>query len=224
MNKAKIAEFFDADKVTVAVNVVGVGAVGSNVAIALAHMGFNEITLWDFDTVEPHNITNQMFTVDQIGMLKVDAVEASIKAVNPDCNVIKHKEGLRDDYTLSGIVFLCVDNIDLRRKIVEENQRNKYCACISDFRMRLTDAQYYFADMQKPEDVKRLLKTMQFTHDEAKDATPKSACNVELSVIYNVSCIVALGVANVTNWLRTQGENYKRTIYTDLDYMEVQVF
>ena len=49
MNKAKIAEFFDADKVTVAVNVVGVGAVGSNVAIALAHMGFNEITLWDFD-------------------------------------------------------------------------------------------------------------------------------------------------------------------------------
>ena len=104
------------------------------------------------------------------------------------------------------------------------NQRNKYCACISDFRMRLTDAQYYFADMQKPEDVKRLLKTMQFTHDEAKDATPKSACNVELSVIYNVSCIVALGLANVTNWLRTQGENYKRTIYTDLDYMEVQVF
>ena len=40
---------------------------------------------------------------------------------------------------------------------------------------------------------------MDFTHEEAKDATPKSACNVELSVIYTVKTITALGVANLLN-------------------------
>lgn len=222
MNKSKILEFFDATTVKVPVNVVGVGAVGSNVALNLAHMGFEELHIWDFDTVEAHNITNQMYTEDQIGMLKVEACAQNIKAINPNCDVIIHPEGLVDDYTINGIVFLCVDNIDLRREIVEANQYNKYCKCISDFRMRLTDAQYYFADMQKPKDVDKLLRTMQFSHDEAKEATPKSACNVELSVIYTVNAICALGVANVIKWISEK--NYNFTILLDTNIMELQVF
>ena len=223
MNKSKILEFFDADKVTVPVNIVGVGAIGSNVAVTLARMGYNTLHIWDFDTVEAHNITNQMYTESQVGKSKVDACEENILAINPQCKVIKHAEGLQPDYTINGIVFMCVDNIDLRREIVEANKMNKYCLCISDFRMRLTDAQYYFADMHKSDEVKRMLKTMQFSHDEAKEATPKSACNVELSVIYNVNLIVALGVANVTKWILGQ-EDYKKTIFTDANIMEVQVF
>ena len=88
--------------------------------------------------------------------------------------------------------------------------------------MRLTDAQYYFADMQKPKDVDKLLRTMQFSHDEAKEATPKSACNVELSVIYTVNAICALGVANVIKWISEK--NYNFTILLDTNIMELQVF
>ena len=87
---------------------------------------------------------------------------------------------------LNGIIILCVDNIDLRREIVKANRYNPYCDLFLDFRMRLTDAQHYLADAHQPYQVDNLLNTMDFSHEEAHEATPTSACGVELSVVYTV--------------------------------------
>ena len=223
MNKSKILEFFDATEIKAPIHIVGCGAIGSHIAEQLTRMGCENIHLWDFDTVEPHNITNQMFIQADIGDSKTYAVQALMYDINgSNTNTIKlHDKGWTDE-VLNGYVFLCVDNIDLRRKIVETNQYNPNCIAFFDFRMRLTDAQHYMAVRSDEVSMNKLFASMDFTHEEAKDATPKSACNVELSVIYTVKCITALGVANFVKLVLEQPT--KDMILVDLNQFTLDAF
>lgn len=197
MERSKVLEFFDAKKlVRKPIQIIGCGAIGSHVAEQLTRVGCDNIHLWDFDTVEPKNITNQMFIQEDIGKKKVDAVENMMLRINPEIKIKKHEDGILEPYIVNGYIFLCVDNIELRKKIVEANKNNPNCTGFFDFRMRLTDAQHYFADSSYPDQVENLIATMDFSHEEATEATPKSACGVELSVIYTVKAIVSYGIAN----------------------------
>lgn len=73
------------------VAVFGVGGVGGYTVEALARSGVGTIVVVDNDTVSLSNINRQIIaTHDTVGMQKVDAVEQRIKAINPDCTVIKH--------------------------------------------------------------------------------------------------------------------------------------
>ncbi|WP_417851779.1 ThiF family adenylyltransferase [Thalassoglobus sp.] len=55
------------------VTVIGVGAIGRQVAIQLASIGARSIQLIDFDTVEPTNITTQGYFEANLGRSKVEA-------------------------------------------------------------------------------------------------------------------------------------------------------
>ena len=75
MNKSKVLEYFDASALCKApIHIIGCGAIGSHVAEQLTRLGCSNIHLWDFDKVEPKNITNQMFLDSDIGEEKVNAV------------------------------------------------------------------------------------------------------------------------------------------------------
>lgn len=223
MDKSKVLEFFDGSKITEPIHIIGCGAIGSHVAELLTRIGCDNIHLWDFDTVSPHNIANQMFNSIGIGQLKTAATEGNMLLINNDITIYEHSKGWQGE-PLNGYVFLCVDNIDLRRQIIEVNKMNKYCKAFFDFRMRLTDAQHYAAvnDIFDNKEVASLLKTMDFTHDEVKDATPKSACNVELSVAYAPKAIVCMGVANFVNMI--QGNAYKKMILLDMKEFNLTAF
>ena len=86
----------------------------------------------------------------------------------------------------------------------------------------MTDAQYYFAKRSEKVQMDNLLASMNFTHDEAVDATPKSACGVELSVIYTVKNIVTYGIRNFVGFC--QGTEIKNVILTDMNSMSVDAF
>lgn len=203
MDLSKSYDFFKPEMLTSRVHIIGCGAIGSTVAENLVRFGITNITLYDFDKVEAHNIANQMFRQTDIGKLKVEAIADYLCEINPDC-----KENLKlvpDGWTgqrLSGYVFLCVDNIDLRREIATACKENAYVKGMFDFRMRLTDAQHYAAAWDDKQMVENFLKSMNFTHEEAKEETPVSACNVTLSVVPTVRMIVALGVGNFINFVK----------------------
>lgn len=222
MDRSKVLEFFDATKYDYPYHVIGCGAIGSHVCEELARLGISNVHLYDFDTVSSHNITNQMFMTNDIGAAKVDVCEAMMKAINPEIKVTKHPQGLVEPYICNGILILCVDNIDLRREIVKANYYNPYCAAYLDFRMRLTDAQHYFADGQDQFQKDTLLNTMDFTHEEAHAATPTSACGVELSVVYTVKAVTAFGMANMIKWLLKQ--DYKTMAIVNMDTFTVDAF
>lgn len=223
MDRSKVLEYFDAtSEIKAPIHVIGCGAIGSHVAEQLTRLGCSNIELWDFDKVESKNITNQMFLDSDVGKLKVDAVEAMMKSINPRISIKKHNKGITSPYIVNGHVFLCVDNIDLRRAIVKANMMNPYCLGFHDFRMRLTDAQYYFASRDNADQVSNLLASMDFTQEEAMEATPRSACGVELSVIYTVKNIVTYGICNFVNYVR--GNQPQNVILADMQMMTVDCF
>ena len=224
LDRKKVLEFFDGELVGRQINIVGCGAIGSHVAEELARMGCVNIHLWDFDTVSPHNITNQMFKEADIGRPKVDAVYDMMIEINKDLEkkVVKHNCAVKAPWFLNGYIFLCADSIDVRKEIVKANAMNPNAEAVFDFRMRLTDAQHYCADLRQPDEVKKSLSTMDFTQEEADAATPKSACGTELSVVYTVKTIVSVGVCNFVKFV--QGAGHKTIALVDMNQFAIDAF
>lgn len=198
MNLNKHAEFFNPEDLHESIHIIGCGAIGSTIAEMLARLGIGSLDLYDFDTVTEHNITNQMYKATQVGMPKCKALKAILREINPDIEINIHDQGWHEQSHLSGYVFLAVDNIDLRREIVLENQYNPYILAMFDTRMRLTDGQHFAATWTQ-ENIKRFLATMDFTHDEAKTETPVSACGTTLSVTPTVRMLCSAVVSNFIN-------------------------
>lgn len=203
MDLTKSIEYFDPVNVRGKCHIIGCGSVGSTVAENLARLGVTKFVLYDFDIVEPHNLANQMFVQSDIKKPKIEAVKKIICDINPEAESTIEVFGQGyTDQKLNGYVFLAVDNIDLRREICEKNRMNKAIKAVFDFRTRLEDAQHYAADWGDMRQVDNLIKSMAFSHDEAHEATPVTACGTELGVAPTVRVICALGVTNFMNLIR----------------------
>lgn len=199
----KSIEYFDPVNVKGKCHIIGCGSVGSTVAALLARLGVTKFVLYDFDRVEAHNLANQMFIHKDIKTEKVDAVKRIITEINPDAEPTIEicREGYNDQ-KLNGYIFLCVDNIDLRREICQKHRMNRMIKAVFDFRTRLEDAQHYAANWADMKQVDNLIKTMDFSHDEAHAATPVTACGTELGVAPTVWVVCSLGVCNFMNLIR----------------------
>ena len=70
---------------------LGAGGLGSPSALYLAAAGVGTLGIVDNDTVDVSNLQRQVIhTSDRVGVLKVDSAEETIKALNPDVNVVKY--------------------------------------------------------------------------------------------------------------------------------------
>ena len=100
------------------ITVIGCGAVGSFTVLTLAKMGITDITVYDGDTVEEHNLPNQWYRPDQLGMNKTDAlwnIIHNFTGVELKANAYHYERE-----TLRGIVICCVDTMDTRSKLWRE--------------------------------------------------------------------------------------------------------
>jgi len=74
---------------------LGAGGLGSPSALYLAAAGVGTLGIVDNDVVDLSNLQRQVIhTTDRIGVPKVDSAEESMKAINPDVNVVKYAERL----------------------------------------------------------------------------------------------------------------------------------
>lgn len=214
LNLSKSYDYFKPDEVKERIHIIGCGSVGSTVAELLARFGLTKLNLYDFDTVEPHNLANQMFRQEHIGKAKTEALTDMMCEINPA--IRQTVKIFSEGYTgqnLSGYVFLCIDNIDSRREIAKANKDNPYIKAMFDFRTRLTDAQHYAAEWNNMKLVEGFIKSMNFGHEEAMAETPVSACNVALSVAPTIRVICSYGVANFVNFVK--GAGLKKLIQID---------
>jgi len=208
----KHAEYFEPRDVKKPCHIIGCGAIGSTVAETLARLGIEKFVLYDFDKVEPHNIANQMFYQRQVGMPKVHAVYQTITEINNDAKIRVVQTGWQE-HPLAGHVFLAADNADVLKRLVEMNKDNPQILSMWDFRMRLGDAQHYGADWTNQKQKEAFIASLQFTNEEARAASPVSACGTTLSVITTVRGIVSAGIANFIGYIR--GEPVKKMILID---------
>ena len=200
INIQKHMDFFAPTELEAQVHLIGCGAIGSHLAEQMARLGISNVHLWDFDTVSAHNIANQNFRDKDIGVLKAHALEEIMKEINPEIEITIHDDGWKEGARLSGWVFLAVDNIDIRREIIQNNLDNPYIKGYCDIRMGLTDSQIYF--INTPKLIDQLLGTMNFSHDEAKENVPVSACGLSLSVIPTIKFATAMAISNWINCLK----------------------
>lgn len=214
MDLSKSYDFFQPEKDDAKIHIVGCGSVGSTIAENLARCGVKNMVLWDFDTVEAHNIVNQMFRQQDVGKSKVEALKDILCDINPEIvDTVELKPEGWQGKLMSGYIFLCVDNIELRRQIVEKHMDSPYVKAVFDFRTLLESAQHYAADWSDYKMKQDLLKSMQFSHEEAAAETPVSACGVTLGVATTVRLVCALGVNNYINFVK--GKGIKKFVNSD---------
>lgn len=96
--------------------VVGVGGIGSWVALALSRAGV-EFFVIDPDTVEEHNLGGQAFMTHHIGMKKVDAVAETSELMSGNRPLTLN--GRVQDGPVGNVVICCPDNMEARKAAFE---------------------------------------------------------------------------------------------------------
>ncbi|MBL8929311.1 MAG: ThiF family adenylyltransferase [Kineosporiaceae bacterium] len=76
--------------------VVGSGSGGSQTAVALVRSGIEQIVLVDPDTVAPENLSRSMYTVQDLGRPKVEALASHLREINPAVRCTTEQIALQD--------------------------------------------------------------------------------------------------------------------------------
>ncbi len=103
--------------------VVGTGAVGNEVIKNLALLGVGKIDIFDFDTIEPHNLTRSvLFREDDIGKTKASTAAHAASALDPNVTVTPYHGDFWNTLTVSRLkeynaVISCIDSLEGRIKL-----------------------------------------------------------------------------------------------------------
>ena len=172
--------------------VIGVGAIGRQVALQLSALGVPKLQLIDFDHVEDTNVTTQGYDFGDIGQLKVDATVVAVRRIDPLIDVEAIPDRYRSRIEIGDAVFCCVDSISARSAIWRSASRK--CRFWCDGRMlgeviRVLTA----ADA----DSRRHYPTTLFRQSEAH----AGRCTAH-GAIYTANIAAGLMTHQFTRWLR----------------------
>ena len=189
------------------ITLVGAGGIGSPTALALAKMGITDLTVFDFDSVELHNLPNQFFRREDIGQSKVQALSDIIKSyTNVQINSIPQA---LEKQKLSGLVISGVDTMKSRAEIWKQVKMNLDVPLYIDGRMGgelihiytvrpCSDSAWYEKTLRSDEEV------------------PDLACTAQ-AIIYNSLGCADLICSQVKKYIT--GEPLKREIVFDHETM-----
>ena len=110
--------------------ILGLGGLGSNVAILLARAGIGYLKLIDFDVVEASNLNRQQYRISHIGMKKTEAIKIIIKEINPfvEIETLDTKVDRENIHSIVGdieIVVEAFDRAETKAMAIEELLTNK---------------------------------------------------------------------------------------------------
>lgn len=190
------------------IHLIGAGGIGSPAAAALVKMGCRRLSVWDPDSIEPHNLPNQFYRLADVGRPKVEALK-EILAQYGDAAVEAHQV-LVEGQPLKGVVISAVDSMESRRKIWERSVR--YRAAIPlyiDARMGGEVLRIFTVVPTDPDQVARYESSLH-SDQEAQEL----ACTAQ-AIIYNSFATAAL----IANQVRRHavGETLAGDIVLDLN-------
>lgn len=103
--------------------IVGLGGLGSPVALYLAAAGVGELHLADFDSVDLTNLQRQIVhDSHSVGHPKVDSAMTRLAALNPEVRLVAHRQALDADSLAAAVagvdlVLDCCDNFSTREAV-----------------------------------------------------------------------------------------------------------
>ena len=172
--------------------VIGVGAIGRQVALQLAAIGIPWLQLVDFDKVEWSNLASQGYLEGDMGKLKVNATLDLCWRINANSQIHAVPERFRRSIEIGNVVFCCVDRIDVRR-LIWESVKDSVC---------------FFVDGRMSAEVLRILTACDSNSREHYPTTlfnPDEAfvgpCTAK-TTIYCANIAAGLMLAQFTRYLR----------------------
>lgn len=174
------------------VTVIGVGAIGRQVALQLAAMGVRRLQLVDFDTVEESNLASQGYLERDLGKPKVEATGEMVRLIQAGIDLELINGRFRRGQDRGEAIFCCVDKIDTRRLIWGAVQ----------------DSVSFFTDGRMAAEVLRVITaagtegfahypTTLFSGDEAY----RGSCTAK-TTIYCANIAAGFMITQFTRWLR----------------------
>lgn len=175
---------------------VGCGGIGSPTAFNLAKLGVQELTLIDHDLVEPHNLPNQMFKLDQVGKSKVEALKEIIEDFT-FCKVNALQQKLEEsDESMHGIIVSGLDSMKARKALWDMLRFSVRATLLIDGRIGGQDLLVHTIRPAEVDDVDYYEKYCMYTDAEGVEA-PCTARG-----IYDVGTkMSSLITRNVRLWL-----------------------
>lgn len=175
------------------VTVIGAGATGSWLVMQLAKLGIENITVYDFDVVEEHNIPNQLFYLGDIGKYKVEALAEHVKnATGTTINIVKDKF---TNQRLNGYVFVMVDSMTARKEIFDNSIKMKSAVkFMVEPRMGLDEGRVYTVNPMSLTQIKAYEACWY-----PDDVAPVSACGSSMSVITTALAVSSWCVRQLIN-------------------------
>lgn len=174
------------------ITVIGVGAIGRQVALQLAAIGAPRIQLIDFDLVDLSNVTTQGYLADDIDRPKVLAAIDAIRRIDASIDVTAVQDRYRAKQEIGDAVFCCVDSIGARAAIWR-SARNR-CRFWTDGRMLGEVLRVLTASDE--DGFQRYSDTL-FPQADAQSGSCTSR-----STIYAASIASGIMVHQFTRWLR----------------------
>ncbi|ERT32096.1 sulfur carrier protein ThiS adenylyltransferase ThiF [Fusobacterium animalis] len=94
--------------------ILGLGGLGSNVAVLLTRSGIGSLKLVDFDTVEASNLNRQQYRISHIGIKKTEAMKNIIREINPfvEVEILDIKVDRENIYSIVGDIEIVVEAFD----------------------------------------------------------------------------------------------------------------
>ena len=110
--------------------ILGLGGLGSNVAVLLARSRIGYLKLIDFDVVEASNLNRQQYRISHIGIKKTEAIKTIIKEINPfvEIDTLDIKVDRENILSVVGdieIVVEAFDRAETKAMVIEELLTNK---------------------------------------------------------------------------------------------------
>jgi molybdopterin-synthase adenylyltransferase len=178
--------------VGLSVSILGVGAIGRQVALQLAALGVTKLQLVDFDKVEPTNVTTQGYLHEDVGRAKVDATASAVWQIDPQIDVDPVEDRFRPQLEVGDAMFCCVDAIEARTAIWRAVARRAHFWC--DGRMLGEVMRILVVTDQQGRDH---YPTTLFTPSEAQTGSCTSR-----GIIFTACIAAGLMTHQFTRWLR----------------------
>ena len=170
------------EKLQFPITVIGAGAIGSSAVVTLAKLGCSNITVWDSDLLQDHNIPNQFCKADALGMSKVEALSLLVEELSGTTINWKHRR--YQGQPLSGVVIAGPDNMETRKTIWKQARYNARIPLLVDGRMGAELARLYAVVPASSDDVT-------FYEANLYDDAERLPCSAR-SIIYCPAMIGAL--------------------------------
>ena len=172
--------------------VIGVGAVGRQVALQLTAMGLPWLQLIDFDIVDESNLASQGYLEADLGQLKVEATVEQCQRQNSGMQLRVMPDRFRRSMDIGNLVFCCVDSIDVRRLIWQA----------------VKDRVSFFVDGRMSAEVLRVLAVCDEDSRQhypgtlfAAEEAYAGACTAK-TTIFTANITAGLMIEQLTRWLR----------------------